>query len=267
MRIDPGKVAALIGEVAEEIIAPKFRNLPKEAVRTKSGPNDLVTEVDEAAERALEKALAAIDPNAFFIGEESVARDPARVEALRGGGAFWVVDPLDGTRNFVRGVAEYGSIVAYVKNGETLMGWIYGAPDKACAIAVKGEGANWAGAPIEPEPLKREVLRGLRSLSWLEESERTHIQAVLKEKFETRNGHCSAYSYLLLARGAYDFKISSRIHPWDHLAGTLLLTELGGRAAFLNSGEAYGPRPPIDGALLATTPGRSWEGIAAALRS
>ncbi len=266
MKIDPYEVAALIGGIAEEIITPKFRNLPKEAVRTKSGPNDLVTEVDEAAERALEKALSAIDPGAYFIGEESVAREPARAETLSGDGAFWVVDPLDGTRNFVRGVAEYGSIVAYVKNGETLMGWIYGAPDKACAIAVKGEGATWDGKPINPQPAAREPLRGLRSLSWLEENERAQIQAALKEKFETKNGHCSAYSYLLLTRGAFDFKISSRIHPWDHLAGTLLLTELGGRAAFLKSGETYGPRPPIDGALLATAPGRSWESIAGALR-
>lgn len=265
--IDPEKVAALIGEIAEEIITPKFRNLPKEAVRTKSGPNDLVTEVDEAAERAMEKALRAVDPDAYFIGEESVAREPARAEALRGNGAFWIVDPLDGTRNFVRGVAEYGSIVAYVKHGETQMGWIYAAPDKACAIAVKSEGASWAGAPIAPEPAPPERMRGLRSLSWLEEKERTRIQKALTENFETKSGHCSAYSYLLLARGAIDFKISSRIHPWDHLAGALLLSELGGRAAFLQSGEAYGPRPPVDKALLATAAGRSWDRMAAVLRS
>lgn len=265
MTVDPGKVAALIGEIAEDIIAPKFRNLPKEAVRTKSGPNDLVTEVDEMAERALEKALRGVDPGAYFIGEESVAREPSRADALGGPGAFWIVDPLDGTRNFVRGVPEFGSIVAYVRDGEILMGWIYGVPDKAFAIAVKGEGASWAGAPIEIKQAP-DRLRGLRSLSWLSESEQTRLRAVLSKDFDTKNGHCSAYSYLLLARGLVDFKISSRIHPWDHLAGALLLSELGGRAAFLGSGEEYGPRPPLDRALLAVAPRRDWDDLAAALR-
>lgn len=266
MSIDPEKVARLVGDIADEIIAPKFGNLPKEAVRAKSGPNDLVTEVDEAAERALEKALRDIDPAAYFIGEESVARDPSRVEALAGDGAFWVVDPLDGTRNFVRGVREFGSIVAYVKNGETQMGWIYGAPDRACAIAVAGGGATWAGERLDPQAPGSAPLRGLRSLSWLEDEERERIKRALDARFDTGNGHCSAYAYLLLARGAIDFKVSSRIHPWDHLAGALLLSELGGRAGFLDSGEAYAPRPPVDRALLAAAPGRSWRSIADALR-
>lgn len=266
MSVDPEKVARLIGDIAETIIAPKFGALPKEAVRAKSGPNDLVTEVDEAAERALEKALCDIDPGAYFIGEESVARDPARVDKLAGDGAFWVVDPLDGTRNFVRGVNEFGSIVAYVKNGETRMGWIYGVPDRACAIAVKGEGASWAGEKLHPPPAGAAPRRGLRSLSWLADEERERIKRALDARFETGNGHCSAYAYLLLARGEIDFKVSSRIHPWDHLAGALLLSELGGRAAFLGSGEDYRPRPPLDRALLAVAPGRSWGTLADALR-
>ncbi|MBY0421017.1 MAG: hypothetical protein K2Q06_01855, partial [Parvularculaceae bacterium] len=60
-------------------------------------------------------------------------------------------------------------------------------------------------------------------------------------------------------------KLSSRIHAWDHLAGALMLAELGGRTAFLD-GAPYRPGPSVDRALLATAPGRDWDGVAEKLR-
>lgn len=264
MRVDPHRVESIIAEIADAIVAPKFGKLDKADIRTKTGPTDLVTAVDEAAERALEAALKDIYPAAIFIGEETVARDPARAEALRGDGPFWIVDPLDGTRNFVRNIPEFGTIVALVEGGETRMGWIYATPEKKCAVAVKGEGAAWAGAPVQLKSSPNAPMRGLRSVSWLEEPARKRIEKALLH-YNTKNGHCSAYSYLLLSRGEIDFKISSRIHPWDHLAGALLVSELGGRTAFLDESEDLTPHPPIDRALLATAPGRDWAALAAAL--
>ena len=265
MTVDPDRVARIIGEIADAIVAPRFGRLEDHEVRSKSGPDDLVTEVDEAAERALERALRDIYPAAQFIGEETVAREPARADALKGDGAFWVVDPLDGTRNFVRGVAEFGSIVALVEGGETRMGFIHATPERKTAVAVKGDGATWAGAPLLPQRETHAPPRGLRSISWLPEAERRRVQAGLAQ-FQSRTGHCSAYSYLLLARGEIDFKISSRIHPWDHLAGALILDELGGRTSFLETGAPLGSQPPLDRALLAVAPGRDWDRFATVLR-
>ena len=65
--------------------------------------------------------------------------------------------------------------------------------------------------------------------------------------------------------GEVDFKLSSRIHPWDHAAGALILDELGGRAAFLGTGAPYTPQDSIDAPLLATAPGRDWDEIAGRL--
>ncbi len=261
MRPDPVRVARAIAEVAATEIAPFFGKLPKEAVRQKSSPTDLVTRVDEAAEAALKRVLGALDPGAGFVGEEAAAADPAIVAALSGPGRFWIVDPLDGTRNFVNGTPEFGTIVAYVENGRTLMGFIHAAPEDACAIAVRGEGVTWKGSAPTAAPAS-DPPQGLRSTGWLTPEWRDRLAQRLRRNLASKPGHCSAYAYIKLMTGAADFTLSSRIQPWDHAAGALILEVLGGRAAFLASGEAYAPQDSVDAPLLATAPDRDWTEIA-----
>ncbi len=265
MIVDPDKVASLIAEIAEAEIMPRFGNLDPEEIRQKSSPSDLVTQVDEAVEAALEKALKGIYPAAAMIGEEMAAADPAIVDALEGDGAFWIVDPLDGTRNFVRGVPEFGTIVALVENGETRMGWIYAAPERKCAVAERREGAVWDGAKLTPTPQKGPTPEGWRSVGWLTEPWRDRIKANLNGPVVTSPGHCSAYGYLAVARGLKDFKISSRIHPWDHAAGALIVAEVGGRTAYLDDRSPYVAAPSRDRPLLVSAAGRDWGAIADAL--
>ncbi|HRX39134.1 MAG TPA: inositol monophosphatase, partial [Parvularculaceae bacterium] len=213
MIVDVEKVAALIAEIAQTEIMPRYGKLSAGEIRQKSGPNDLVTEVDEATERALELALRAIRPDAGFIGEELAAKNPEAANALTGEGAFWVVDPLDGTRNFVNRVDEFGTIVALVENGETRAGWIYAAPHNSLAIAEKGEGATWRGERLRVTASEREKPLGLRSLGWLSPDRQERMRARLSARFESRSSHCSAYAYIALAKGDVDFKVSSLIHP------------------------------------------------------
>lgn len=266
MIVDVEKVAALIAEIAEAEIMPRYGKLKAEEIRQKAGPHDLVTEVDEATERALEAALRGLHPGAGFVGEELAAKNPEAANVLCGEGAFWVVDPLDGTRNFVNNVDEFGVIVALVEDGETRAGWIYAAPEKASAIAEKGEGATWRGARIAPQNIAREKLVGLRSLGWLPPERADRIRTNLKEHFESRSNQCSAYAYLSLIRGKADFKISSLIHPWDHAAGVLMVNETGGKAAFLDDEEPYTPRGSVQKPLLVSAARREWAGIAETLR-
>lgn len=261
MKPDPFRVAAVIAEIAATEIAPHFGKLEESAIRSKSSATDLVTRVDEAAEEALRKALGALAPGADFIGEEAAAANPAIVSALAGEGRYWVVDPLDGTRNFVSGVREFGTIVAYVQNGRTLMGFIHAVPEAATAIGVAGEGVLWKGAAPAIARFASDPPQGLRSTGWLAAEWRDRLAASLKRNVASRPGHCSAYAYLKLMTGEADFKLSSRIHPWDHAAGALILDELGGRTAFLADGEPYGPRDSVDAPLLATAPGRDWRAI------
>ena len=266
MRLDPEEVALRIAAIAEDEILARFGRLEPGAVREKSGPSDLVTEADEAAERALRIALHDIRPDAAFVGEELAARDPAIAEAIAKSDAVWIVDPLDGTRNFIRGVAEFAVIVALVEKGATRAGWIYAAPIGKCAVAVAGEGARYGGAAFRIRAATDPRPRGLRSVGYLPVQRQKQLRAALAANFETAPGHCSAYAYLKLAEGEVDFKLSSRIHPWDHAAGALLLAELGGETSFLDHRARYTPQVSLDAPLLGVAPGRDWAAIAARLR-
>ncbi|MEL7487987.1 MAG: inositol monophosphatase family protein [Pseudomonadota bacterium] len=246
----------MIAKVAEEEILPRFGKLSPEEVREKSSPNDLVTLADEAAERRLQVALKEIAPSAGFIGEELATKDPSAFDALERDDAVWIVDPLDGTRNFVRGNAEFGSIVAYVKGGKTLFGWIYAALERKCAIAASGEGVSWDGAPVSVAPKRAGAPNGLRSVGWLTPDWRDRIIGNLKQSFETSATHCSAFAYLKTLRGEADFKLSSRLYPWDHAAGVLMVEEAGGAATYLDDDAAFSVGRPEDRPLLVSAAGR-----------
>ncbi len=243
MIVDLEKVANIIAEVAQEEITPRFGKLSKGDISTKSSPTDFVTQADIAAEKKLARAFSDIFPGAVFIGEECAAEDPTLVSKLDlGEGAFWIVDPLDGTRNFVQGRAEFGTIVALVVDGETRAGWIYAIPDKAFAMADKGEGATWCGKRLGAVSMGSDELKGYRAIGNMVEPWTSRLVPRLKEHFTTEPVHCSAYGYINLVRGLRDFALYSRVHPWDHAAGVLMLTEIGGRAEYLDDASAYSPR-------------------------
>jgi len=241
MIVDPDKVASIIKDVAETEIVPRFGALKKGDIDTKSGPNDFVTKADRAAESALKSALADAYPSVAFIGEESAAADPSILDALHGDGAFWIVDPLDGTRNFVQKRDEFATIVALVVNGETKAGWIYAIPDKKFAVASLGDGAQWDEAPLKPVRNNDGVVSGFRAIGNLAEPFASDMVPKLRASFVTQSARCAAYAYIHLLTGKKDFALYSRCSPWDHAAGTLMLHEIGGRAAYLDNGEAYRP--------------------------
>ena len=265
MRPDPEAVARRIAEIAETTMLPRYGKLAAHEISEKSGPNDLVTEVDRETEAALKAALHDLDPRAGFVGEELAAEHPEAVAAIEGPGRFWIVDPLDGTRNFVRGEPEFGTIVAYVENGETVMGWIFAAPERAMVMAEKGGGAFRDGVRLDPAPQREAVPTGLRSTGWLTPDWRDRLVGPLRANTTSRASHCSAYAYIHLAEGAYDFKLASRIHPWDHAAGALILAEAGGAVGFLDDETPYRPRDSADRPLLIAAPGRDWRALAGLL--
>ncbi|MEM9262565.1 MAG: inositol monophosphatase family protein [Pseudomonadota bacterium] len=197
------------------------------------------------------------------------------MSALEREGRFWILDPLDGTRNFVRGVDEFATILAFVENGVTKAGWISACPEKTVFSAFRGKGVQVDGADFLPQKqdaaptLERQhPLTGMKSLSWLTTEWRDRIKSNLDAHHKAVAGHCSAYAYLHLLRGDVDFKISSRIHPWDHLAGALMLDEMGGQVGFIDKPDEFDPYRPMDSVdrpLLAVAPGVSWRETAQSL--
>ena len=234
-------------------------------VRSKTGPHDLVTEADEAAERALEARLPALAPG-IVVGEEAVAADPALLEAAKRPEPYWLVDPIDGTANFAVGLPLFGVMVAYVVGGETAAAWIHDPVRRLTASAERGGGA-WLGgrrlAVARPDSLAHMagaagVRYGNREIAAQvgRRADRVASYLILR---------CAAQEYLALLQGQTHFCLYQRTYPWDHAAGCLLAAEAGGVARRLDRA----PYRPGDGLwsapLLISASDQGWDWVKAAL--
>jgi fructose-1,6-bisphosphatase/inositol monophosphatase family enzyme len=234
-------VTALIEDVAAREIMPRFRALGVADVQQKSGPRDLVTVADVAAEQALTKHLRELDPTAAIIGEEAAAADPECLEVLTGSGPIWIIDPIDGTINFANGRTGFVTIVAYVRDGETIAGWIHDPVRNLTLTAVRGEGAWCDGQRLEfggNVPLERMVGAAYGAIGGLDAA---MILRRSGKVAEVANYDCGGIEYIEMLRGKRHFFLSDRSLPWDHAAGVLMVLEAGGMARFLG-GANYSPR-------------------------
>jgi fructose-1,6-bisphosphatase/inositol monophosphatase family enzyme len=253
-------VARIIRETAVAEILPRFRALAAEDISEKK-PGDLVTVADVASERRLTRCLEALEPGSVAFGEESVHADPTRLQLLSGTAPVWVIDPIDGTGNFAKGVPRFAVIIAYVVRGMTEAGWIYDPLGDAMVTAARGKGAWCDGRRLQLVAEDRDSAlvgsaygrtpAGVRAAVALEASGK--IGAV-------HNRGCSGLEYMELARGEAQFTLHSRSLVWDHAAGMLITQEAGGIATFLD-GTDYDPRIS-DKRPLAASSAAAWNLIA-----
>src|SRR5690606_13920182 len=110
-------------------------------------PGDLVTIVDHEVEALLHRQLPSLLPGSRVIGEESTAAQPTLLNSLNDGWV-WLVDPLDGTRNFVEGIADFAVMIALLHNGVTQNAWIYSPTAATMAYAERNAGTWWNGERI-----------------------------------------------------------------------------------------------------------------------
>lgn len=266
MIINIEKVASVIREIAQSEILPRFNHLTEGDVATKSSPSDYVTRADKNAEAALAGALKDIYPQAAFVGEEGASVNAITLDILKSDGPAWVVDPLDGTRNFVEGRSEYACIVALVEKNEIRAGWIYAIPDDKFLIASKGDGAMWGGESAPARKIASRPLKGLRALGAFNPEMRQEILARLKANFETETVRCSAYAYIRLVLGMRHFALYSRANPWDHAAGILALNETGGCARYVDDNSDYTPIAVHGRPLLVAGGEAIWRAVSGKLK-
>jgi fructose-1,6-bisphosphatase/inositol monophosphatase family enzyme len=268
---DTDWLVTLLAEVAATEIMPRFRNLGSGAVQQKSSAADLVTEADVGAERAITAALLRRFPDSLVIGEEAVADNPALLDGWsKTDRLAFVVDPIDGTFNFASGVASFGVMLAVVKNGETIAGIIHDPVGKDWIMAQKGGGAVLRRTGGETAALKAAEPAGavglmIGSASWqyMDEPSRSRVAGNLSKCLGNVAYRCAAQEYRLLAEGHIHFALYHKLMPWDHLAGSLIVSEAGGYVRRLD-GSLYQPAH-LDGGLLAATDGDSWQMLREAL--
>ncbi|MCQ8185375.1 inositol monophosphatase family protein [Parvularcula maris] len=260
------KAEALLREAAETFIMPRWRSLSEGEVEEKSGPQDLVTVADREAELFLTRALEDLLPGSKVIGEEAVSAGTVSAAALAGEGTFWLVDPVDGTNNFVHGSDRFGVMAALVRDQKVRAGLIYLPVDGRCAVAEEGSGAFFGGERLRCGGTKPfSEASGDFSRTYVEEPYRSTFDLATRKGRETRQGRCSAYAYTDTARGIIDYVIQYIMTPWDHAPGQIIVEEAGGRFGFLPDGEAYTPVAREPRPMLVTGRAGDWEGYAEVL--
>lgn len=258
MQIDA--VTDILREAAETVIVPRFRALAEGDVTEKS-PGELVTIADREAEDMITPRLKAL-VDAPVVGEEATAANPGLVRALREAPVAWLVDPLDGTANFVAGRPYWAVMAALVRGGQTTAAWIVRPADDRVYVAESGSGAWRNGVRIERAPASADPaeLRGAAHTRFLDASLRARIQAAAPRFAQLGPGaSCAGIDYPQLADGELDFVLFWRTLPWDHAPGTLLLTEAGG-VARRPDGTAYSPADDRPG-LLDAADERTWRTV------
>ena len=253
------EVLALMRRVSEEAIVPLYRVLDDAQIEAKA-PGDVVTVADRAAEAMLAEALAAFEPSLPVVGEEAAHADPAVQDALAGD--CWIVDPLDGTRNFARGEPPFGMIVARAEGGVARSGWIYGCLSGRFCAAHEGRGAFVDGERIRAKPTGETPPVAAISLIFMEEARREAVKRRIMPHYRpTDIPYCAAEQYPRLALGVNDVSIFERTLAWDHAAGVLWLNEAGGKAA-RPDGSAYRVDEWAKPGLLGAASPALWDDLA-----
>ena len=261
--IDPDAVTALIRAAAARHILPRFNRLAAHEIRQKTSPRDLVTVADIETEHELTPAFKALLPGSEVVGEEETARDPAILSRLDGDGPVWIIDPVDGTANFVDAVPCFAVLVALSAGEEIRMAWIHDPVRNVTAIAGAGGGAWLVAADgaksrlrrAEP-PAGRAALRGSASGRY---GERGRVRDLLAaaEIGPIQMLRSAGQEYLALAEARLDYAAFSRILPWDHAAGALIYREAGGVVGCIDAESAapipYSPRRRTGPLLSAPT--------------
>ena len=214
----------------------------------KKGMQDLVSIADQAVERAIRGELARTFPEDAIIGEEDGASDDYLAAA-----GVWVLDPIDGTSNFLRGMPYWCCVMAYSVNGVTEIGLTYDPVHDELFACRRGEAATRNGQPIKvsDRPLE-EACVGL-SFNFKQDGDAyaAMLGRLNRMGFDNRRSGSTALHLAHVADGRLDACITRDCQSWDVLAGLALVEAAGGLASCYTRGATLLERRPA----LATAPG------------
>ena len=203
----------------------------------KKGPADLVTQADWASQNEVRQVVLGAFPNHGLLGEEKesdqvvVERDEYR----------WIVDPLDGTTNFVHGVPHYCVSLALERNGDLLVGAVYDPTRDECFTAAAGQGARLNGQPIHASDVSL-LSESLAAVGFppnvtQDSPDVLLFLEMLRRCQAIRRTGSSALNLCYVAAGRFDVYWSFSTKIWDVAAGALILREAGGRITSPTGGD------------------------------
>ncbi|ACU75942.1 inositol monophosphatase [Catenulispora acidiphila DSM 44928] len=231
------EVEDIIRSVNEKTVLPRFRALRDSDVVMK-GPNDPVTVADREAEDQLRERLTAFLPGSVVVGEEAVSEDASVLAALTGSAPVWIVDPIDGTRNFVAGSGRFSTLVALSVGGVLLASWTYAPVLGRIGTALAGHGAQVDGVPVRVAAAPADGTPTLPVTTshpvWWPNGYGRGVDAMRAADLDVRYFDACGIEYLDLAAGSRSAMVITWEFCWDHAAGLLLVAEAGGHVAALD---------------------------------
>jgi myo-inositol-1(or 4)-monophosphatase len=223
---------------AGSIINRGARDLDRLTITTK-GPKDFVSEVDRAAETAIVETLLATYPDHAILAEEGTAKD-----ANAGAEYLWIIDPLDGTTNFLHGFPQYCVSIAVRHKGQVTQGVVYDPVRNDLFTATRGRGAflNDHRMRVSRRQHLKDCLIGTgfpyRDGADLE-AYVAMMRAMMSATTGIRRPGAAALDLAYVAAGYYDGFWEIGLNPWDVAAGSLLITEAGGLVGDLEGENQY----------------------------
>ena len=205
---------------------------------------DFVSEVDTGAETRIREVLDRLVPGALVVGEEM---SPA---ASTQGETVFVVDPLDGTTNFLHGFPAYSVSIGVMSEGEVVAGAILDVPHGELFTAISGEGALCDGKAIHVSQVNtpRRALIGtgfpFKNLEFLEDYVR-QFERVTRAQSGIRRAGSAALDLASVAAGRFEAFWELRLAPWDIAAGLLMVREAGGRVTDLEGRDVVVSHSPV----------------------
>jgi myo-inositol-1(or 4)-monophosphatase len=218
-------VAVRAARAAGAVILRYINRVEGLAVEEKSR-HDYVSEVDKLAEAEIVKELRRAYPDHAILGEET--------GRIGKSDKVWVVDPLDGTHNYLRGFPHYSVSIGFMDHGDLVHGVIYDPLRDELFTASKGDGAFVNDRRMRVS--KRESLAGALLCTGFPPRQHQHLdaeftiaRALLREADDLRRTGSAALDLAYVAAGRLDGYFEPGLHPWDMAAGCLLVREAGGK--------------------------------------
>lgn len=263
-RPDPAALRDLAVALAREGagLARDMRRGGIEVADTKTSVVDVVTEADRAVEDLLRRRITEHRPDDAVLGEEGDDRPGTS-------GVRWIVDPIDGTVNYLYGLADCAVSVAVEVEGDVVAGAVVAIWTGVTYAAAAGAGSTRDGVPLAVRPVpplaERLVLTGFGYQREVREHQAACLAALLPEVRDIRRMGSCALDLCHVAEGAADGYVEAGPQPWDHSAGGLVLREAGGRFGVLR-GRHTAAAEPAD-VVVVGSPAAGWDEFVTALEA
>nr|WP_263313698.1 inositol monophosphatase family protein [Mammaliicoccus sp. Marseille-Q6498] len=196
-------------------------------IETKSNPNDLVTNIDKETEALICNNILNKYPQHRILGEEGHGQDIKDTK-----GVLWIVDPIDGTLNFVHQKENFAISIGIYIDGEKYAGFVYDVMNDKMYHALAGEGAwlnDQALEHIKDTDLKTSLIS--TNPIWLTKEKLSAIyNPIVEEARSMRSYGSAALDFAYVAQGITSAYLTMRLHPWDFAGGLIILEEVGGVA-------------------------------------